>query len=119
MVLHVVEAPGRGPDAGRSGVGDAVESCLGQAPSRRRLNRVLSALKRTEGVAAEGRCVAGEPIDVILTQAAQWGADALVIGTHGRGGLRRLMMGSMAEQVVRRSGCPVLTVNRSAGQVQV
>ena len=38
------------------------------------------------------------------------GVDMIVLGTHGRTGLRRLLMGSVAEAVVRRANCPVLTV---------
>lgn len=117
MILHVIEPPARGPVAGRSDAGGGVESSVGPAHRWRQLSRVLCWLK-AEGVAAEGRCVEGEPIDVILTQSAQWAAGAIVIGTHGRQGLRRVLLGSLAEQVVRRAGCPVLTVNRSAGQVQ-
>jgi len=40
----------------------------------------------------------------------------IVIGTHGRTGLGRLLMGSVAEQVVRRSECPVLTVSHPPGK---
>ena len=43
-------------------------------------------------------------------QKAETGADLIVMGTHGRTGLRRLLMGSVAEQVVRKATCPVLTV---------
>ena len=48
--------------------------------------------------------------DVILDQAAQWGADLLVMGTHGRRGVRRLMLGSDAERVLREAPVPVLMV---------
>ena len=41
---------------------------------------------------------------------AEVGADIIVIGSHGRTGLSRLLMGSVAEHVVRKAGCPVLTV---------
>ena len=40
--------------------------------------------------------------------------DLLVLGTHGRGGLRKLVLGSVAEEVVRLAGCPVLTVGPNA-----
>ena len=40
--------------------------------------------------------------------------DLVVMGTHGRSGLTRLLMGSVAEMVVRRAGCPVLTVKSEA-----
>jgi nucleotide-binding universal stress UspA family protein len=46
----------------------------------------------------------------ICAAAKDWGADVLVIGTHGRGLLGRLLLGGTAESVVRHAGCPVLTV---------
>jgi nucleotide-binding universal stress UspA family protein len=45
----------------------------------------------------------------IVERAAQIGADVIVMGTHGRGGVAHLLMGSVAERVVRTAGCPVLT----------
>jgi nucleotide-binding universal stress UspA family protein len=48
--------------------------------------------------------------DVIVEQVKQWPADLIVMGTHGRRGLRRLVMGSDAELVVRSSPVPVLLV---------
>ena len=52
----------------------------------------------------------------ILTYARAWRADLLVMGTHGRQGLDRLLLGSVAEEVVRRADCPVLTVRPDAVQ---
>jgi nucleotide-binding universal stress UspA family protein len=52
----------------------------------------------------------GPAPSVILDVAAEFGADLVVMGTHGRTGLRRMLMGSVAEMVMRRSPCPVLTV---------
>jgi nucleotide-binding universal stress UspA family protein len=52
----------------------------------------------------------GDPAREILRVAADTDADLIVMGTHGRTGLRRLLMGSVAEQVLRRAPCPVLTV---------
>jgi nucleotide-binding universal stress UspA family protein len=46
----------------------------------------------------------------VADEAADWGADLVVIGTHGRRGLGRLLLGSGAEQVLRLSGVPVLVV---------
>jgi nucleotide-binding universal stress UspA family protein len=48
--------------------------------------------------------------DVVVEQAKLWGAELVVIGTHGRQGVRRLFIGSDAEQVVRASPVPVLLV---------
>jgi len=47
---------------------------------------------------------------IIVDQARAWGADLLVLGTHGRRGVERMLLGSDAEQVVRTSPVPVLLV---------
>jgi len=52
----------------------------------------------------------GDPAAVIVHAARELPADLIVLGTHGRTGLGRLLMGSVAEQAVRRAACPVLTV---------
>jgi nucleotide-binding universal stress UspA family protein len=53
---------------------------------------------------------AGEPAAEIVAFARERGADLLVLGTHGRTGLEHALMGSIAERVVRKAHCPVLTV---------
>jgi nucleotide-binding universal stress UspA family protein len=52
----------------------------------------------------------GDPAQVIVQFARERGCSLIVMGTHGRTGLERLLMGSVAEQVVRKAPCPVLTV---------
>ncbi len=52
----------------------------------------------------------GEPSTEILRAAEELGCDLIVMGTHGRTGLGRLLMGSVAEAVLRHASCPVLTV---------
>jgi nucleotide-binding universal stress UspA family protein len=52
----------------------------------------------------------GEPASEIVSYAKESGVDLLVLGTHGRTGLEHALMGSIAERVVRRAHCPVLTV---------
>lgn len=52
----------------------------------------------------------GYPLEDILKTAETWGADALVIGTHGRTGLLHLLMGSVAEHIVRHAKIPVIVV---------
>jgi nucleotide-binding universal stress UspA family protein len=54
--------------------------------------------------------VGGHPADEIVRQAKEWRADLIVLGTHGRRGLKRLAMGSDAELVLRMSPLPVLMV---------
>ncbi len=61
-------------------------------------------------VVLEHKLVEGEPAEEILRVAREAGCDLIVLGTHGRTGLRRLLMGSVAEVVVRKAECPVLTV---------
>jgi len=60
----------------------------------------------TEAVCEEGRDAAAR----ILDAAASLPADLVVIGTHGRSGFERIMLGSVAERVLRKAACPVLTV---------
>ncbi len=55
----------------------------------------------------------GEPAGEIVGYAAEQGMDLLVLGTHGRTGLEHALMGSIAERVVRKARCPVLTVHPS------
>jgi nucleotide-binding universal stress UspA family protein len=58
----------------------------------------------------EYRVEEGETVAAILEAARSLDANMIVLGTHGRTGLRRLLMGSVAELVVRRAPCAVLTV---------
>jgi nucleotide-binding universal stress UspA family protein len=63
------------------------------------------------GVAGvEAVTAVGEPAAEIVAYAKEKGADLVVVGTHGRTGLTHALMGSVAERVVRRAPCPVLTV---------
>jgi nucleotide-binding universal stress UspA family protein len=52
----------------------------------------------------------GDPVSQILRVAAEEHADFVVLGTHGRTGLSRLLMGSVAENVIRKAMCPVVAV---------
>jgi nucleotide-binding universal stress UspA family protein len=56
----------------------------------------------------------GDPAVEILQAAKRRGADLIVMATHGRKGLRHLVLGSVAEHVVREAPCPVLTVKPKA-----
>ncbi|HYZ14952.1 MAG TPA: universal stress protein [Candidatus Acidoferrum sp.] len=59
---------------------------------------------------AEMAVLEGEPVDAIIEAAQRYTVDVIVIGSHGRRGLPRLLLGSVAEHVVRRSRVPVLVV---------
>jgi nucleotide-binding universal stress UspA family protein len=65
---------------------------------------------KAPNVAMEQHLVEGDPAHEILRIAREAGCDLIVMGTHGSTGLTRLLMGSVAEQVVRKAPCPVLTV---------
>ncbi|MEI6757372.1 MAG: universal stress protein [Chlorobium sp.] len=76
-------------------------------------SRVLMAEKK-KGLDADIRVLKGEAHKVIAEQAGSWGADLIIMGSHGRSGLMRLMMGSVAEEVFRASDIPVLLVKQNA-----
>lgn len=61
-------------------------------------------------IALEHRQVEGDPAAAILEVAQNEQCDMIVMGTHGRTGLERLIMGSVAEKVMRNARCPVLTM---------
>jgi nucleotide-binding universal stress UspA family protein len=63
-----------------------------------------------EGVSARSLVKVGVAWEEIVRAASDEHADLIVIGTHGRTGLDRLLLGSVAERVVRRAPCPVLSV---------
>ncbi|HEY0469182.1 MAG TPA: universal stress protein [Polyangiaceae bacterium] len=66
---------------------------------------------RDDGIViAHSYCELGDPATSIVDRAASGGYDLLVMGTHGRTGLSHVLMGSVAERVVRRAQCAVLTV---------
>jgi nucleotide-binding universal stress UspA family protein len=71
---------------------------------------------RAPGVCIEERLVQGIAVTEILKTAAETRCDVIVMGTHGRSGLRHLLMGSIAEAVVRQAPCPVLTVRAALRQ---
>lgn len=62
------------------------------------------------GLRVEHRVVEGIPPEEILRVAGEGHCDLIVMGTHGRKGMERLRMGSVAEEVMRKAPCPVLTV---------
>jgi nucleotide-binding universal stress UspA family protein len=59
---------------------------------------------------------AGDPAQVIVATARDLNCDLIVIGTHGRGRLGKLLLGSVAEEVIRLSECPVVTVKATVAQ---
>ena len=78
---------------------------------------MLAEVKPTDPkVPYQHRLITGEPASAIARLAEDENVDMIVMGTHGRSGLSRLLMGSVAEAVVRRAKCPVLTYKQPAEQ---
>jgi nucleotide-binding universal stress UspA family protein len=85
----------------------------------KKIVRDAMALVRRQGVDAETvvlESIGGPAADFIVEQAKQWPAQLIVMGTHGRRGLRRLALGSDSESVVRDAPAPVLLVR--PGEIQ-
>jgi len=68
-----------------------------------------------DGLDLETTTVEGRPSREIVRVAREQGVDCIVMGTHGRGGIDRLILGSVAERVVRTAPVPVVTVRLGAG----
>lgn len=78
-----------------------------------RLREVLEHRAGKAGIARsrwEASVAEGMVVDAILEKAREDGSDLIVMGTHGRRGLARAVLGSVTEQVIRRASCPVLAV---------
>ena len=78
--------------------------------ARSRLDKAVTADDRA-ALGAQTATVLGHPVTEILRYAADQKVNLIVMGTHGRGPLGHMIMGSVAERVVRRAPCPVLTVH--------
>ena len=63
---------------------------------------------------AEGTVREGDPAREILAEAEEWNADLLLLGTHGRGGVSRFLIGSVAEAVLKGAGCDLLLIPAAA-----
>ncbi len=111
-LLHVTGIPMLGvPEAGVALTSTMIESIIRNA--QHALDRLIDQ-RRGRAAFAETIQSTGDPRDMILQAAKDTAADLIVMGTHGRRGLKRLLLGSVAEAVVRTASCPVLTVRTAA-----
>lgn len=78
-----------------------------EASGRKFLARAAAAFSQSK---VETQLREGLPPGEIVAAAKEWQADLIVVGTHGRGGLERLFLGSVAEEVLRHAPCPVLVI---------
>ncbi|MCC6750378.1 MAG: universal stress protein [Deltaproteobacteria bacterium] len=89
----------------------ALDYNIGEA--RLELETFLSGIETDRKPMRRADVVEGGPLDAILERAKSGAYDLIVMGTHGRTGLARVTLGSVAERVVRQAPCPVLTVGGS------
>jgi nucleotide-binding universal stress UspA family protein len=109
-VLHAYDLPIHGLEGLAAGA--ALETHV-QAAARTALDEIV-AQSRDSAVDVESVLRTGPPWSEITATARDMHADLIVVGTHGRRGLSRAMLGSVAERVVRSAPCPVLTVHGGA-----
>ena len=110
-LLHVVQDPYTQPwaaEAFPAPLGDLLQEWEQQAEAR--LKTLIPETERATSIAAT---VIGSPFYEIVRYAAEHNVDLIVIGTHGRGPLGHMLLGSVAEKVVRKAPCPVLTVRQA------
>ncbi len=112
-LVHVYEIPFATVDAGFAGAPVPTVPPADLKEEEARLEMVTPA----EGVKFRREFIVGNPADQLVDYANEHAIDLVVMGTHGRTGLSRLLMGSVAEALVRRSPCPVLTIKQPAEQL--
>ncbi len=89
-------------------------------PATDNLRKMLSKVQpKDASVAFEHRLITGDPAHAIVRLAKEEHVDLIVMGTHGRSGLSRMLMGSVAETIVRRAECPVLTYKQPTKKLAI
>lgn len=111
-LLHVVEDPfvsgAWSPEIYVPNVPELLDNLIKGAEGQ------LATLKESAaplGLTADATVITGRPAHAIVEHAKEGGFDLIVMGTHGRTGLSHVVMGSVAERIVRRAPCPVLTMH--------
>ena len=108
-LLHVYQLPVLAlPDGVVTATPDFVAKLTTQAQEALDKHR---AQLTAQGITATARLIEGHPVQTIVDHTKQIGASMLVLGTHGRSGFKRFMLGSTTERVVRLASVPVLTVH--------
>jgi nucleotide-binding universal stress UspA family protein len=112
-LLHVYMAPVYALPDGSSFIPGPQTLAELESGARRGLEALRAQLARPE-VEIDVDTADGPTAEMIATTALDEKYDLIVMGTHGRTGLRHLLLGSVAEKVVRTAACPVLTVRAAA-----
>jgi universal stress protein A len=98
-------------DSGQSQLGAVIEQ-----HAQEQMKALMAKLEARFRGRITAEVVVGEPVLAILERAAQRDYDLIVLGTHGRTGLAHLVLGSVAERVLRRAPCAVLTVRAARSE---
>lgn len=108
-VLHVAEPDPEfvGYDVGPQSERDAVANKLHQEHKQ---TQDYADELRSAGVDATALVIQGAMVEVIVGQARKLDVDMIVIGSHGRGAMHQLLVGSVSEGVLKKSSCPVVVV---------
>jgi len=109
-VLHVVEPASHLTAGGMAGYDTALDEELKDEAKKGEalVAQVAQQLRSNgNGLKVTSTAVQGDPRLKIIDVAAQWGADLIVLGSHGRTGMSRLLMGSVSEAVARHAPCSV------------
>ena len=107
-LLHVIGIPAMGvPELGVAMTSSVIDSLV--VDTQRELDRLADA-RRALAPIGEVIISTGDARDAIVHTCEQVKADLIVMGTHGRRGVRRALLGSVAETVVRTAPCAVLTL---------
>ncbi len=114
-ILHVVKADSMPSGPMSVPLPEAISTTI-QREFEPRMSALRDEFANRLGAAVKSEVLVGDPAQLILWFARDEGFDLLVMGTHGRTGLGHLVMGSVAEQVLRGSTCPVMVVRRKNGQ---
>lgn len=109
-VLAVYIAPSLGHYVGFHVPTSSIEHFVGEVVNGAEKSMEAFVQENFKGVKAEGRVISGYAAEEIINQAKEYQADLIIMGTHGRVGLDRILFGSVAEKVVKSSTVPVLTV---------
>ena len=97
-------------------IGVAVATSDRDIPMATSTVRSLEAAAAVKGIALDTMIPMGRPEEGIVKAADFKGASLIIMGSHGRTGLKRLLMGSVAERVIGHANCPVLVVKKKQGQ---
>ena len=110
-LVHVIAIPALGvPELGVAITSTVIDQVI--AENQIQIDSLADA-RRDKTMIGEVLLRTGDPRDVIEATASQVHADLIVMGTHGRRGISRALLGSVAESLVRSAPCPVLTVRIS------